>query len=320
MKQHMRVLFSVALLARISLAKESQEPKITYQVIPELPNQEQSMHSANVGAAATRWAAGEARVAEAEQKTAADTAVAAAAHKEALEKVAASTVAMFGAHRAAEETIKMRHDTEEAVHRQRAVVDSIPKIAHAAAVKATNDVEMGITAELEKEVTATALKAKEAERLERLEAAKESQRVAMPFQQAKLRAEQSIVSYAARARELATAVIHLKGKALKIAADSNQYQQLGNVVMAQQEQMKAHDLLDKALQMEGVAKGFQDTANKINGEMGDYDLSIAAAAESGGYQGNPGGARPPWPAPPKPLKLKLPVPGPGPAPAPAPAR
>merc|ERR1719265_3062817 len=103
------------------------------------------------------------------------------------------------------------------------------------------------------------------QRKEALDAMKASQAAVLPFQQAKLRAQQTVWSYANKARELATAVIPMKNRAMEIAAQSDAFQKKGNPVVAQEMQMHAHDLMDKALQLEGQAKSFQNTANKMNG-------------------------------------------------------
>merc|ERR1719213_719109 len=131
-------------------------------------------------------------------------------------------------------------------------------------------------------------------------AAEMAQTAALPFEEAKVRAEQNVVNYASQAQSLAHAVIQLKGKAMQIANQAEMYQQRRNPVMAQQLLMRSHDLLDRALQLQDQAKSNDATARQINGQLGLYDLASSSAAAYGAYRGNPGGLTkglPPLPAP-----------------------
>merc|ERR1719401_1083227 len=95
--------------------------------------------------------------------------------------------------------------------------------------------------------------------------------------------------------------------------------------------MQARDLMDKALQMEAQARGFDRTAQDINAKLGAYDSAAQQAAEYAAYQANPAAQEeesseiphppPPLTLPPDAYAAAGPAPGPAPglAPGPGPA-
>merc|ERR1719454_2156049 len=187
------------------------------------------------------------------------------------------------------------------------MMHQIPGEAMRGAKDAVKKVIAQAIADMEKEARKTADEAIEIERKSFEAAAISAQEQAAPYQQAKVRAEKNVVEYVLRARELAEASIKLKSEAMRVAANANSYQGKGNVVIAQQEMMKAHDLMDKALQLEGSAKGFESTANKINGQMGLYGLAAGGAGAWAANQANPAGDRPDFPPLPYPLEMPPPA-------------
>merc|ERR1719156_263834 len=187
--------------------------------------------------------------------------------------------------------IIQRAKAEDAAKNSLKMIHQIPVIALQAAKDAVADVVKKAIEKMNIEVNKTAEKALKIEEEGFKKAAEGAQEEAKPFQQSKLRAEQTSVEYASRARELAIAVTPLKSKAMEIANMAESFQQANNPVMAQQMLMKGHDLLDKAIQMQDTAKGFSATANQINSELGYYDLAGNAAAAWGSYQANPAGKR-----------------------------
>lgn len=308
------------LLAALRPAATMTQPGVTYHVVPPVPTEDEALHAADVGAQEARWAANEARIAEAQKRVAVGAVAAAQSEATALRHVQASATAAQEAKQAATRARLDSEQAEAATLRARHNIAEIPEIAAAAARRAVADVSATVITDLEADARETADEAAAAQRQEAAEASKAAAAAALPFQQAKLRAQQSIWSYATKARELATAVIPLKNKAVTIAAQSNAFQKSGNPVAAQQMQMQAHDLMDKALQLEGQAKSFQDTANHLNtDEMVNYDLAIDGAASYGAYASQPGGDRPKLPRLPKPLRLPAAAPGPAPMGAASPA-
>lgn len=224
---------------------------------------------------------------------------------------------------------KLERETAAVSKAVQKLVGMIPDVARRAAERAVRDVEEEARQRMNAEVAETlTTQALEERRLKEM-AADEAQAAALPFQSAKLRATQTMWSYVAKGRELALAVAELKNKAIEIAQASVPLQATGNPVMAQQLQMQAHDLMNKALQFEAQAKNLQASAEAIRGTLNKYDAQATTAADYGAYQANPGAidAAPEIPLPPFPLTLpKYPLnlnisnaTGPMLSPAPAPA-
>jgi hypothetical protein len=290
-------------LSRLKRNTDPDNGQITYEVIPAIPTLYNVSGKVAGATNAASMAASEVYAADAEEKA-----------QEALEATAESQV--LAAHKqlesrlgykmakySADESIIVRASAEDAAKNSRKMLHEIPIIAQQAAKDAVAEVIKKTIEKLNIEVNETAEKALKIEEEGWKKAGDRAQEEALPFQQAKLRAQQTAVEFAGRARELAEAVIPLKGKAMEIANSAQAFQDANNPVMAQQMLMKGHDLLDKALQYEGTAKGFASTANGINSGLGYYDLAANSAASWGAYQANPAGQRPDWPPPPEKLTL-----------------
>lgn len=222
---------------------------------------------------------------------------------------------------ASQRITEMQKRAEASVRRAQDLVAHIPQIADQAAKRGIGDTIENAIQRMNMEATLVAEEQKRIEMLLAKDASKAAQLAALPWQQAKIRASQTMISYASQARDLANAVTQLKLKAPGISQQAGVLQARGDVVHAQQMQIAAHDLLDKAGQLESQAKSFDKTARKIDSSLGMYDLSANAAAAYAAYTANPGAGAgrsglPPLPPPLHLLNLNA---GPGPAPAPAPA-
>jgi len=293
---------SIASGALTRLHKEDPAP-IVYEAIPEIPTLYNVSEKAAAATNAASMAASEAYAADAEEKSQEALENTAKAELTAAHKQLESNVGYSRAKFAADEGIIKRAEADAAARNSRKMLHQIPIIAQKAAKDAVADVVKEAIEKMNIEANKTAEEALKIEEEGFKKAAERAQQEAEPFQQSKLRSEQTAVEYAARARELAMAVIPLKAKAMEIANQAEAFQQANNPVMAQQMLMKGHDLLDKAIQMQGTAKGFDATAKQINSDLGYYDLAANAAAAWGAYQGNPAGKSPDFPPLPKPLVL-----------------
>jgi len=280
-------------------AANENEP--TYEAIPPMPSAEELTVRALDGAEVAQGAASERNAAE-------SAAIAAQARTRTAKAEAEAAEANVTAHkfltRAKHLAYEAQADQERANRAARAtrdLVGGLDQVAKAAADQAVAEVTAETLAKLKKEVTETIDQYNEEQEANFKAAGKAALEAATPFQQAKWRSEKNAVEYVLRARELAQAVTALKNEAVRIAADANTYQSQGNVVIAQQRMMQAHDLMDKAIQMQGQAEGFQKTAQTINGNMGLYDLAANGAASFSAHRANPAGQGPPLPPPPAPL-------------------
>jgi len=216
----------------------------------------------------------------------------------------------------AQKTAEMQKRAEASVKRSQQLVSEMPAIAVKAAGRAVDAVVQGAIFRMNQEATIVAEEQLKLERKLAREAAKDAQIAALPWQQAKMRSEQTMVSYLSQARDLANAVTQLRLQAPVLSKQAGILQRRGDVVRAQEHQIAAKDLLDKAGQLASQASSFSAMANKINGGLGMYDLSASAAASYASYTANPGGGvGGPFPALPAPLHLLKPVGAPGPAPA-----
>lgn len=204
------------------------------------------------------------------------------------------------------------------------LLDLIPEIARKAIDKAVNDVEQETFKKLNQELSQVVASASGSDAIAKHLAADAAQTAALPYQQGKMQAQQTMIAYAEKGQELATATAELKKRAVEIAEASVPLQRVGNVVQAQRLQMESRDVLDKAQQMEAQAKALSATALQIQRGLQAYDDAAQAAASYAAYQVNPaaldGDDEKPLPQPPFPLMLpKLAAAGPAGAPAPAPA-
>lgn len=290
-----------------SLRGKGQEPSITYEADPPIFTKEQALTHADDASNMAALAASEAHAAAAQGRAAEAAETAEQAELQSLKKHLKTEEHVRDAADAAQAAIDARLAADESAKRARKLMHQIPGVAMAAAKEAVKEVIAKAIADMEIEARKTADKLAAIEKKSFEDAAIAAQEQAAPYQQAKVRAEKNVVEYVLRARELAEASIKLKGEAMRVAANANTYQGKGNVVIAQQEMMKAHDLMDKALQLEGSAKGFEGTANKINGQMGLYGLAAGGAGAWASNQANPAGDRPGLPPLPYPLELPPPA-------------
>jgi len=205
----------------------------------------------------------------------------------------------------AQKTAEMRKRAEASVKRSEAMVAEMPGVAVKAAHRAVDAVVYEAIQDMNMEASKVADAQRKLEKKLAREAAKNAQVAALPWQQAKMRAQQTMVSYLSQARDLANAIGPLKLQAPKLSAQAGVLQARGDVVHAQELQIAAHDLLDKAAQLTSQATSFSKMASKIQGGLGLYDLSASAAASYASYTSNPGGGvgDPALPALPKPLQL-----------------
>jgi len=289
-------------LTRLKHKKDAEDP-VTYEVIPAIPTLYNVSAKASAATNAASMAASEAYAADAEVKAQEALEATAEAQVQAAHKQLESRLGFARAKYAADEGIISRAKAEKAAQNSRKLLHQIPIIAQKAAKDAVAEVVKEAIEKMNIEVNKTAEEALKIQEEGYDAAGERAQEEALPFQQAKLRSEQTAVEYAARARELAKAVIPLKGKAMEIANQAEAFQQANNPVMAQQMLMKGHDLLDKAIQMQDTAKGFDATAKQINSQLGYYDLAANAAAAWGSYQANPAGKQSLFPPLPEPLVL-----------------
>lgn len=297
---------------------EDGEPRVSYQILPGTPSAEMVVEQNEAAKTAAIWAYTEA--ASATMHVAAAENMEAAAASELTTKVqglklrAATMEAIVSAEKAAE----MQKRAEASAKRAEAMVAEMPAVALKAAGRAVDSVVAAAVQRMNQEATAVAAEQEKLEIKLARKAAKDAQIAALPWQQAKMRAGQTMVSYASQARDLANAAGHLKLQAPKLSVQAGVLQARGDVVHAQEQQIAAHDLLDKAGQLASQAQNFHTIANKIQGGLGMYDLSAKAAASYASYTANPGGGvgrsdMPPLPAPLMLIKV-------GGAPAPAPAK
>eukprot|EP00397_Hematodinium_sp_SG-2012_P058972 GEMP01075107.1.p1 GENE.GEMP01075107.1~~GEMP01075107.1.p1 ORF type:complete len:304 (+),score=118.15 GEMP01075107.1:202-1113(+) len=292
-------LWYLCMAPHVAVAQQT----LIYGSKPAMPDADALSRSALDSAHETQAAAHEKHAAEAAASAAESAALAAERDAQSAQAGVRAQTYLRRATRAAYQAQENQLRAQNAAQATRSLVGSLDKVAKSAANQAVAEVVRDALQKLSKEVQTTINaynKGKEADFKRASEDAMESAR---PFQQGKWRAEKDTAEYVLRARELATAVTALKNESVKIAAGANKYQKEGNVVIAQQQMMRAHDLMDKALQMQAQAEGFQKTAQTINGNMGLYDLATGSAAAFAAHQANPSGAALPIPPPPAPLSL-----------------
>lgn len=299
-----------------------EEPLVVYAKLPGIPSEEMVVEQNEAAKTAAVWADNE-EASSAMHAQAAENAEAAAASAlitkyQGLKLKTATMEAIVSAQKATE----MQKRAKAAARRAQDLVLEMPAVALRAGERAVDSVVAGAIHRMNEEATIVAEEQKKIELKLQAEASKAAQIAALPWQQAKIRAGQTMISYASQARDLANAVTHLKNQAPVLSKQAVTLQAFGDVVRAQEHQIAAKDLLDKADQLASQAQNFNKIANKINGGLGMYDLSAAAAASYASYTANPGGgvgaSMPPLPQPLHLLNLN--GPGPAPAPAPAPAR
>lgn len=275
--------------SRRFLQDASDEPLVSYSTLPGVPSEEMVVEQNEAAKTAANWAYTEASSSAIHAEAAENMEAAAAAEivtkAKSMKLKSATAAALVSAQKAAE----MRKRAEASAKRAEALVAEMPGIAVKAANRAVDSVVYEAVQKMNKEATTVAEAQQALEKKLAREAAKNAQIAALPWQQARLRAQQTMVSYLSQARDLANAVTHLKLQAPKLNAQALVLQRRGDVVHAQELQIAAHDLFDKAAQLASQAQSFQKMAGKIQSGIGLYDLSAGAAASYASYTANPGG-------------------------------
>mmetsp|Transcript_95466 Transcript_95466/g.275645 ORF Transcript_95466/g.275645 Transcript_95466/m.275645 type:complete len:345 (+) Transcript_95466:110-1144(+) len=283
---------------------------IIHRLRPGLYTAQQASDELAASTLSAAFAEGERRTDEDELKVAAALQDARRARISAMEDQIRTQQAATAASLEARRVEKLERETAIVARGVEKLVGMIPEVARKAAQRAVRDVEQQARERMNLEVADTVAAVVTEEQRRKEMAADAAQKAALPFQKAKLRATQTMWSYVIKGRELAAAVTELKNKAIEIAQVSVPLQETGNPVAAQQLQMQAHDLMNKALQFEAQAKNLQAAAEKIREGLNRYDGAAVTAADYGAYQANPAGIdeSPPIPPPPFPLSLpKMPL-------------
>jgi len=297
-----------------------EDPDIAYNPMPTVPNATESADKLEAGVLSNAWATSEAHVAEGQAHAAEQREIADSHNLLASQRELESTQAVHLALQAAEHAKRLKVQAQEVAARVDAEVKQIPVVAEKSSARAIHDVLAATLASMSQEACDAAKAAKAVEEQMMRNAATGAQKAALPFQQAKVRAGQSVVSYLTKAQSLGNAAVALKKKAIQIAWQANAFTgKMELIPMAQQMSMQAHDMMDKAQQLAGQASGFQTSASSIENGLGAYDLAADSAAAYGAYEANPGGGPFVVPAMPSPLELPPGCLTLGPAPAPAPA-
>lgn len=297
------------------------DPGIKWIKLPGVPSDEMVVENNEAAETATKWAETAELTSAMRAQTAANMEEAAKsklfAETRGLQLKSDTQIALMSAQRAEE----MRKRALAAAARAGNLVAEMPGIARQAANRAIDAAVNEAIERMNVEATHVAVEQEMIEKKLAKEAAQAAQLAALPWQQAKIRSAQTMISYVSQARDLANAVTHLRLKAPQLSKQAGILQSRGDVVHAQQYQIAAKDVLDKADQLASQAASFSKIGNKINGGLGMFDLSAKAAAAYASYTANPGGGvgRTDLPQLPFPLHL-VNLGGPSPGPAPAPGR
>lgn len=285
------------------------QPAVTYESVPNIPNQDQQLSAAFEATNEATWAASEANSAAAQARSAEAQEVAQSHELAAVTKALETKIVVSRATKEAERSIQNMHVAEDAATSARKMEDEIPPAAMAAAKRAVKDVVDKAIEDLNAEAGATRDQALAMRRAENIASAKQAQKAALPFEQARLRNQKSSLEWINKAHRLASAVTELKTESLRIGGTAGAYQSAGLGIIAQGMMNKAHDMMNKAIQLEGMAKGAAKSAAAARGAAGKPAIdAINAAKAYGAYMGNPAGNRPNIPNPPAPIKLPPPKP------------
>jgi len=295
--------FLGALVGALEIRRED-PPAITYESIPNIPNQDQQLQSAFEATNEAAWSASEANAAAAQARTAEAQEIAQQHELESVTKALETKLVVQRATKEAEKSIQNMHIAEEQATSSRKIEDDIPKLAMGAAKRAVKDVVDKAIEDLNIEAGQTRDRALAERRAASIASAKESQREALPFEEARLRNQKSSLEWVIKAHRIASAVTELKTEALRIGGTAGAYQSAGLGIIAQGMLNKAHDMMNKAIQLEGMARGAAKNAAAARGAAGKPAIdAINAAKAYGAYLGNPAGDRPDFPPLPAPLKL-----------------
>jgi hypothetical protein len=286
-------------LALAILLQNQQVPTIDYSYLPTLPDEHQTLEAASEAANAAALASTEAYSAAAEQKSAESAAAGAAAALKSFKARAATEAKVEEAKETARKISKIREETEAAALAARQVAEGIPDRVQAAAAKAAAEVIAEAKKGLKDEAKAAVEQIKAEDKALQESAVKAVAEAGAPYCAAEIRLEKLGRDDVVQARDFANAVGPIKMEAMKTMGVANQYQGEGKVVTAQQMALKAHDLMDKAMQMQGHAQSLAGHANKMQSSMGIYPLAAKQAEDYAAYQANPVGdslSIPPLPA------------------------
>lgn len=295
------LLLLVGVAAR--LGRVSDDPLVTYSMNPPQPQQDSALDLATQAANAAAIASSEAYTAAAERNTAVAAASAAQAELASYKSKEETQEKVVQATRAAKQAAQFARAADSSAHQARDLAEAMPAKIQAAAEAATAAVLKDAMKEMELEANATVATAK-AENAKMVESAmKAASTAGLPYRLAEQRQMKVARDRVVQARDAAQAVIPLKNEAMKVVGQAVAYQAEGKVVPAQEMAIKGHDLMDKAVQLEGYAKGLMSQANSIQGNGGLYDLAAAGAENYAAYAANPVGSLPAIPALPAPLEM-----------------
>jgi len=286
----------VALLAVVYAGLlRKQAPQIDYTYNPPLPNDQQVLETASESANAATLASSEAYTAAAEQASAEASAAGAQAALKSWQSRAATEAKVKEATETARKVAKVAAEAEAAAKEAREVAEGIPARVQAAAAKAAAEVIAKAKEEMKEGANATIETVKEQQKGREETALDAVSKAGEPYRAAEMRQSKLARDDVVQARDFAEAVTPIKNEAMKTMLDAVEYQKKGNVVTAQQFALKAHDLMDKAMQMQGHANSLQNHANGLQGNMGMYNLAAKQAEDYAAYAANPVGAPPPIP-------------------------
>lgn len=292
------------LVQGLDVSRKVRQPAITYESIPNIPNEDQELQAAFEATNEAAWSASEANAAASQARSSEAQEIAAQHELESVTKALETKIVVQRATKEAERSIKNMHTAEDQAYSSRRMEDEIAPAAMAAAKRAVKDVVDKAIADLNAEAGATRDQALAERRAAAINSAKESQKAALPFEQARIRNQKSSLEWVIKAYRMASAVTELKTEALRIGGTAGAYQSAGLGIIAQNMLNKAHDMMNKAIQLEGMAHGAAKNAAAARGAAGKPAIdAINAAKAYGAYLGNPAGDRPDFPPLPAPLEL-----------------
>lgn len=294
-------ILSLASWARAQLEKD--DPAMTYQAVPSIPTEDQELAHAREATNEAAWAASEAHAAAAQARTSEAEEKAVQQELDATTKALQTKLVLKRAAQAAEKSIQFKHDSESSAQSTRQMEDEIEPIAQAAAKRAVAEVVAKAIHDMNMEAGMVRDQALAERKAAFLNAAKMANDEALPFQQALVRAKKNSIEYITRANELAQDVTLLKAEAMRIGGTAGAYQSAGIPVIAHRMLNKAHDMMDKAIQMQGLANKYQSSGSSMQGTFLGFTLAAGAAQAFGAYSGNPAGVRPDIGALPSPLSM-----------------
>jgi len=284
--------------------QKAKQPAITYESVPNILNEDQQLQAAFESTNEAAWAASEANAAAAQARSSEAQEVAEQHELESVTKALETKIVVQRATEEAERSIQNMHTAENQATSARKMEDEIAPAAMAAAKRAVKDVVDKAIQDLNAEAGATRDQALAERRAASIASAKAAQQEALPFEQARLRNQKSSLEWVIKGHRLASAVTELKKEALRVGGTAGAYQSAGLGIIANGMLNKAHDMMNKAIQLEGMAHGAMSNAKAARGAAGKPAAdAIGAAKAYGAYLGNPAGDRPAFPPLPAPLKM-----------------